>query len=82
MKRKDVMVGMVLYAWTSMWGEFLIEVTGITDSRPARVYGKVIKILKRGFEYRANVPLLGRTVDVGIISVKIPTEEQLLFEGV
>jgi len=81
MRRDDVKVGMILYAWKSIWGEYLIEVIEVTTQRPARVSGKVIKIIKTAYGSRANVPMLGKTINVGVISVKRPTEQQLGFEG-
>lgn len=70
MRRKDITDGMLLHAWTSLWGEYVIKVTEITNERPARVKGTVLKILKPACDDRAKVDMLGRTLDVGIGSVK------------
>ncbi len=80
MRKKDVKIGMIVYAFTSAWGEYLIQVTEITNDIPARVHGNIIKRLKKGDGFRKDRILT--ELDVGIISVKIPTPEQLAFAGV
>lgn len=78
MRRKDIKIGMILKAWTSLWGEYLIRVVEVTDDRPARVYGVIVKILKPPYGKRANTPMLGRKLDVGVICVRPPTPEELV----
>jgi hypothetical protein len=78
MRRQDIHTGMILYAYTSLWGEYLIRVTEITNNRPARVYGLVEKILRPPCGKRASTPMFGKMLDVGIICVKPPTPEQLI----
>lgn len=70
MRRKDVTIGMLVHAWTSLWGEYVIKVSAITTGRPARVKGTVLKVLKPAHGDRAKVDMLGRVLEVGICSVK------------
>lgn len=70
MRRQEVTIGMLAHAWTALWGEYVIKITEITDERPARVKGIVFKILKPATGDRAKVKMLGRVLEVGIISVK------------
>lgn len=70
MRRKDVTIGMSVHAYTALWGEYVIKVTQVTNERPARVKGTVLKILKEADGDRAKADMLGRVLDVGIINVK------------
>lgn len=78
MKRKEVKIGTVLKAWTSLWGEYLIRAVEVTDDRPARVYGVIVKVLKPPYGKRANTPMLGRKLDVGVTCVRLPTPVELV----
>lgn len=70
MRRQEVTIGMLAHAWTALWGEYVIKITEVTDERPARVKGIVLKVLKTATGDRAKVKMLGRVLEVGIISVK------------
>lgn len=70
MRYKEVHIGMLLHAYTALWGEYVIKVTQLTNERPARVKGVVLKILKEADGDRAKVDMLGRVLEVGIINVK------------
>lgn len=74
MRRKDVTIGMLVHAWTSLWGEYVLKVTQVTNEHPARVKGTVLKVLKPAYGDRAKADMLGRVLDVGIINVKPYTE--------
>lgn len=68
MRRKNVEIGKDYLAWTSMWGEFVLNVRAITPDKPARIQGVIVKIITQGY---ANRKLrIGQTAEVGIISIK------------
>lgn len=77
MRRSEITRGMVLHAWTSLWGEFLITVKEVIPSKPSRVRGEIIKILKDGDGFRAGRLTVGREIEVGIISVRQPKAQEL-----
>lgn len=77
MKRTEIKVGMLLHAWTSLWGEHIIKVKEVTAEKPARVKGTIVKTLKEGDGFRAGRLTVGKEMEVGIVSVKIPTASQL-----
>ena len=68
MRRKDVVIGKDYRAWTSMWGEFIINVRAIIPTKPARIQGVIVKIISPRFANRRLS--VGQTAEVGIISIK------------
>ena len=77
MRRSEVSKGMTLYAFTSSWGEFLINVKEVIPSKPSRVRGVIIKVLKDGDGFRAGRLSVGREIEVGIINVRQPMAQEL-----
>lgn len=77
MRRSELTKGMVLHAWTSLWGEFLISVKEVIPSKPSRVQGIIVKVLKDGDGFRARKLTVGREIEVGIVNVRQPKAQEL-----
>lgn len=65
---------MTLWAWKALWGEFVIEVIEIIPSKPTRIRGKIIRIIKPGYGNRKLQ--IGQIINIGIINVKPYTGQE------